>query len=724
MFNIDHSIKSILKYIRPYSPFILVIATLISFVTHISVIRAETTPNALELQQSEAANIYSGNPFENEEDELSAEGQKRPDSTKVKIVKPLESYLFSDSIRARRNFKWSVNTSYNRIKLDQIDTMLNNWNIDYPFYKEGVGDIALGGLGQATQATNAYDIANYYDFSFAQPYDSYLFTVDNAPFYNAKTPMLRMKYIEAGQKTYRETNFSIMHAQNINPSSGFAVEYHSNGTKGQYQRQDTKNHNLAVTAYHTGRRYSVHGGYLNNTIKVEENGGVVGTWTVRDSLFEMPIGIPTKLGDAEASNTYRNNTLFVHQAYGIPLEKFDEDDFSLADKSAVYIGHSLEYSTWSRVYKDTRATYTNDLAGVDASGNYISKTSEYYENWYFNPDNTRDSIRERVITNKLFIQAQPWGRNAVVATVDGGIGFDINAYNQFGLDGYLTGELQRDTRSSWYVYGAASGKYKRYIDWNGEFQIYPSGYRAGDMSAKGDVRMSAYIRNRPISLIGSFETKLQSASYWEENLISNHFVFQNSFDKQSDTRFEAKLLIPALHLELGASELISADRLYYDTNSIITQESSAVSLTSVYLNKKFEIGGLNLEHRILGQWSSNQEVAPVPELSAFISYYYNFWAVKSVLNMRIGVDGHYNTSYYMPSYNPAISAFFNQRDEELGNYPYMDVFVTAKWKRMRILIKYQHFNKGWFGNGEYFQVAGYPLNPSLFKIGISWGFYD
>ncbi|MFR7965395.1 MAG: putative porin [Alistipes finegoldii] len=59
-----------------------------------------------------------------------------------------------------------------------------------------------------------------------------------------------------------------------------------------------------------------------------------------------------------------------------------------------------------------------------------------------------------------------------------------------------------------------------------------------------------------------------------------------------------------------------------------------------------------------------------------------------------------------------------------GNYPYVDAFVMGKWKRMRIFLKYQHVNKGLFGNGEYFSAANYPLNPGMFKIGISWGFYD
>jgi hypothetical protein len=110
--------------------------------------------------------------------------------------------------------------------------------------------------------------------------------------------------------------------------------------------------------------------------------------------------------------------------------------------------------------------------------------------------------------------------------------------------------------------------------------------------------------------------------------------------------------------------------------------------------------------------------------SAFLSYYYEFWVVRDVLRVQVGFDGRFNTSYYAPSYNPALSAFFNQREVKVGNYPYIDVFVSAKWKRMRILLKYQHLNQNLFGNGEYFQVARYPLNPRMFKFGISWSFYD
>lgn len=689
-----------------------------------SPMRAQTAKELIEAQ-----NELMGYGQTEDEEGLDGEGEGRPpgdrrDSTDVRVKRPLESYFFSDSVRAQANFIWNVNPDYNSVKIKDIDTTLNDWRIDYIYYKDGVGDMTLGGLGQATQPISYYERANFTDFSFAQPFESYIFTVDNTPFYNVKRPFTHFSYLEAGQKSYREANFELVHAQNINPSTSFALDYKSRSTKGQYQRQETKNHNLALTFSHTGKRYSVHAAYLNNSIDTEENGGVVGLWAIRDSIFEQTNVIPTKLGTASAENKYRNNTIFVEQSYGIPLQKMDDYDFSMADKTAVYVGHSLEYTSWNKVYSDIYATYTNALAGVDEDGNYYSETGVYYDNWYIDPTQTRDSLQERVISNRFFLQAQPWGRNAVVATLDGGIGIDFYAYSQFGMDSYLTGELERDTRTSWFAYGKATGKFKRYLDWQGEVQIHPAGYRAGDMMIGGDVALKAYIRNKPIVLSGKFKTERRSPSYWQENLFSNHYVFDNDLQKEDETRFEIKFEIPSMQFELGAKQLLISNLIYYNDESLVSQESDLISFTELYLRKNIRLGGLNLDHRVLAQWSTDEYVAPVPELSLYLSYYYEFSVVKNVLRMQLGVDGRYTSKYYMPTYNPALSTFVNQHESEIGGYPYLDAYASAKWKRMRILVKYQHLNMNLLGNDEYFSVAGYPMNPSMLKIGFSWGFYD
>lgn len=689
-------------------------------------LRAQSAADIMRAQRNGTYNDqagYGANPYDDEEE--GEEGMMPQDSTKKqRMRKPLESYYFNDSIRALPNFEWYVNRNFNRLDIHPIDTLLDDWRIDYPFYRKGVGDMAIGSLGQASQPLDYNDRQRQENFSFSQPYYIYNYTLENVPFYNVKKPFILMSYRESGQKRYREENFGITVAQNISPSSGFNVNYNARGTKGKYEWSRTKNHNTSVAFSHTGKRYSVFAAYLNNHIEQRENGGVVGLWAVRDTTFEMPSGVPMKLASAEAQNIYRNNAVFVKQVMAIPLQRVTDYDFSLADLSTVYIGHTFEYNTWSKTYTDKYATYTNDRGDRNENGEYIPTQGVYYDHWYIDPLKTRDSLCERVISNRVYVQAQPWRRDSALGTLDGGVGVDVHTYSQFAIGDYLSGRYVRDRRTSWFVYGSIDGRIKKYVEWNADFKLYPSGYRGGDISIGGDIAFKAYVKGHMLRLSGRFRQESRSADYWHEHLFTNHFVWNNSFDKENETRFEAALTVPDYGIEVGVKQGVYNNKIFYNDKSVVTQHNGAVSLTSIYARKDFTIKGLHLNHRVLVQFSSDQTVAPVPLVGAYISYYYEFWVKRDVLRLQAGIDGRFNTAYYAPGYNPALSVFYNQREWSTGNYPYLDAFITAKWKRMRIFLKYQHFNKGLFGNNEYFSVAGYPLNPGMFKMGISWGFYD
>ena len=656
------------------------------------------------------------------------EGMEDADTTATKKKrerKPLESYYFTDTVRALPNWKWNVDRYYNRVNIMPLDTTLADWRIDYVFYRKGVGDMALGGLGQSSQPVNWFDRSQDRDFTFARGYDAYTARIENVPFYNSKKPLTNLTYLESGQKRYREEHFELVHSQNITPSLSANVSYKARSTMGRYDWQRTKNHALSVGAAYTGKRYSVHAAYMNNMVDTRENGGVVGEWAIADTVFEMPSGVPMRLASSEAHNHYRNHSVFVKQAYAIPFERVTEYDFSIADLSAMYIGHQFEYSSWSKVYTDKKGTYTNERGNYnEETDKWEEVTGEYYEDWFINPETTRDSISERLISNKIFVQVQPWDRYGAVSTIDGGVGFDIHTYSYLRLNDYVRGNMTRDKRTSWYIYGAASGMIKRYADWRADVKYHPSGYRGGDLSVGAEITLRAFIREHPLILTGRFRQELRSPSYWHENLFSNHYVWFNSFGKESETRFEVSFSVPDIALELGAWQGVVKNMIYYGNDSRVAQNPGIVSLTSLYARKDFRIAGFHLDHRALVQITSDEHVLPVPTFSAYLSYYYEFWVKRDVLRVQVGLDGRFNTAYYAPGYNPALSAFYNQREVKIGNYPYIDAFISAKWKRMRILLKVQHLNMNLFGNGEYFQVARYPLNPRMFKLGISWSFYD
>lgn len=247
---------------------------------------AQLDAAALARAQRNGENVSLGgsNPYDTGEEE-----QEPTDSTRTRrIRRPLESYLFNDSIRALPNFMWTVDRDMNSVNIMPLDTLIDDWRIDYPYYRDGVGDMSLGGLGQSTLPFNYFDRRQGPDFKFARSYDAYTYRMDNVPFYNTKTPYLNLTYLESGQKRYREEHFEITTAHNISPTTGFNVSYKARGTKGLYEWQRTIDHNLSVAFSHTGKRYSVHAAFINNRIRQRENGGVVGTWAVVDTVFEHP----------------------------------------------------------------------------------------------------------------------------------------------------------------------------------------------------------------------------------------------------------------------------------------------------------------------------------------------------------------------------------------------------------------------------------------------------
>ncbi len=673
-------------------------------------------------RNGQSANLYGSNPYDQTEEEGEGEGS---DTTRRerRIRKPLESYFFGDSLRALPNFRYNVSERFNRVQIVPMDTTLTDFRIDYPFYREDVGDIAQGALGQTSLPINYFRRSTERDFAFAQPYDAYTFRLGNIPFYNVKRPVTRLTYIESGQKRFREENFGILHAQNISPSTGFNLDYKARGTRGLYEWSRTKNHTLSVAVNHTGRRYSVHAGYYNNHIEQQENGGVVGEWAIADTVFQMPSGVPMKLADAEAQNTYRNNAFYVVQSYGIPLQRLTDRDFSMADLSAVYVGHAFEYSAWSKTYSDLRAPYTNERDHRDENGDFVAATDEYYKDWYINPQRSRDSLYERRISNRFFVQAQPWDRNGVIGTIDAGVGIDLHTYAQFDAEDYLTGRYGKTRETDYYVYGAVSGKIKRFADWDANVSFHPTGDRSGDLSVGGHVALTTRLRGHAVILDGRFSLERRSPSYWQEHLYTNHYIWDNAFSRETETRFEGTLAIPDYGLEAGLRQSFLSNPIYYGADARVVQ-GDEVKVTAAYLRKDFRLGGFHLDHRILLQRSSNEAIAPVPHVAAYLSYYYEFWVVRNVLRLQAGIDGRYNTKYHAPSYDPALSAYYNQREIEVGGYPYLDAFLMAKWKRMRIFVKVQHLNQDLIGTGAYFSAANYPLNPRMFKLGISWGFYD
>ena len=231
-----------------------------------------------------------------------------------------------------------------------------------------------------------------------------------------------------------------MVAQNISPTTGFNVDYKSRGTRGLYLWSRTKNHNLSLAVSHTGRRYSVHAGYYNNHIEQQENGGVVGQVGHRRHDVQHGLGradAPGRCRGAERLPQQRllRDAVLRYSAAAPDRERLLDGGPVGRLRGPLVRVQFVEQGLHGPERSPTRTSATT----ATRTAQFVSAEHNYYEHWFINPVETRDSIYERVISNRVFVQAQPWDRNGVVGTIDAGVGLDLHTYSQFELDDYLTG---------------------------------------------------------------------------------------------------------------------------------------------------------------------------------------------------------------------------------------------------------------------------------------------
>ena len=687
----------------------------------------------------------------------------RRDSIIEATPRILETFAFPDSMHYKRIVTWRHDRYFHKLEglRDQsVDTSFNYNFHDYPFFKEDVNATWLGVPGSPVQLYNYFKRQEVDNAIFYTPYQLYSYTPESLPQFNTKTPYTELAYYGTlfANKEKEESNIRIRTTQNITPELNILLEYHTYGGNGMLKNEKTGNRNVVMAANYTGKKYLMHTGYIYDKIERQENGGIVNTAMIRDTLVDAR-EIDVYLSNA--SNKLKRNTLFLDQTYRIPFTFLDKEYRAekkaeklrmaardsimasgdsaaiakykeleaermerLADTSAgadsiktdittAFIGHSSEYSVFRKSYEDN----ITDQLGKEFYG----------DRFYINPTHSKDSMRVMKFENRFFIRLQPWKSDGIVSKMDVGIGDKLANYFSFSPSDYIQGRNNVLLNSA-YFYAGAQGQYRKYLEWDAFGKYTFVGYEINDFTVSANATFKAYPfrkdRKSPLEFKAHFETSLKEPDYYQQHLFTNHYKWDNDFGKTSTTKVEASVSVPRWKLDASFGYALLDNNIYYDTLGFVRQNSKPMSIMTASLRKDFQLWKFHFDHRLLFQLSSDQEVMPLPMLGLNLRYYAEFDVVKNAMTMQIGANGTFTTKWYAPSYNPVLGVFHNQNKEQFGNCPYIDVFANVQWKRVSVFVKAVNLNMGWPNkSADYFSAAGYIAPQRAFKIGITWPFY-
>jgi len=645
------------------------------------------------------------------------------DSITQNTPRILETSYLPDSLQYKRLVTWKHDRLYNSMEVFQWDTTANYHFYDYPFMRNDVGASWLGMPGSAVQQYNWFERDKETSTSFYQALESWSYTADNLTQFNTKTPYTELEYSGniLSNTTLASDNFRVTTTQNILPSLNVAAEMKRYGGAGILKNEKTSTSNYFVSGNYLGKRYLAHAGFIYNKSSRQESGGVRESYWIRDTLVDVR-EIDVNL--AAASNRYKKMTVFYDQSYRIPFDFIEtlrhRGDTNWVKPDTVntnimtgFIGTSTEYTTYAKKYVD----------------NTDAQLSQFYNGQFFiNPNKSADSLRTMRLENRIFVRFQPWKEQALVSKIEGGVG---NRLQTFYLQEPNEVLYKSSTHrwNSFYAYAGAEGLLGRYLNWDATGLVNFAGAEAGDFYVKANAKVSIYPFRRapqsPISLSARFETRLQEPDFYQQHFYSNHFKWENDFSKISTTRIQAQLDIPRWKLRAQVGYALLANNVYYDTLGIARQNTTPMSVLSAALTKDFAFGPVHLDNSALLQFSSNQEVLPLPLLALNLRWYLQFNIVDpKVLQLQAGVNVRFNTLWYAPAYNPVAGVFHHQKEEQYGNTPVFDVFVNMQWKKCCIFLKMENLGKGWpMSSRDYFTSHHYIQAPAMFKLGISWPFY-
>ena len=600
---------------------------------------------------------------------------------------------------------WRVTDAFGSVDSLSVDTAHVNYQFDNAVDRFSIANAFNGNLGSPLQSKIYFDRPAYQEFIFATPYAPYIRTIDNATFYNTKTPYSNINFISGGSNFRKQDNISFIFTANANKKLNFGTDVDFLFARGEYQKQEAKRFAASLFGSYDGERYTAKGIIALNNMTNFENGGLKDPSMISNpSVNVPPINMPVNI---DAISNLRHNHLFFNHNYSLGIErKVKANGVELDSTEFVPVtifSHTLRFDDQRKRYADR---------GVE---------KDFYKNvFYSNLLQTNDTAAYQILSNQFSVSMAE----------------EFNKWLRFGLKAYVRNEIERyttmqfdttallhSTFSNVYVGGRMSKKQGELLNYDFGAEIDILGPKSGSFVLDGNLSSGFELFKNKVQLEAKAFMRRRVMSAFHDFYASNHFRWENNFDALFTTHVSAKISMPDQKLWLTGSVENITNYVYFDSLANITQNKGNIQVLAFNLRKDFRLGKFNLENNVVYQLSSDAYALPLPDLALLHNFYYLDKWFKKVLSVQMGASVRYHTAYYAPAYMPAIGQFHSQEKTMIGNYPIVNVYANFHLKQTRFYLEYYHLNS-LFAKGASFSMPNYAYNPGIVRIGISWNFYN
>lgn len=384
--------------------------------------------------------------------------------------------------------------------------------------------------------------------------------------------------------------------------------------------------------------------------------------------------------------------------------------------------HTVKFDNYRRIYE-----------AYQTPADYYLK--EYYDAGRLTGDSIYDQTNHWHMKNTFAIAMLEGFNKWAKAGLKAFASYDLRHYELPTMEG----GFEKYNEHALSVGGQLSKQEGKTLHYNAVAEIGLTGVDAGTLAIDGNVDVNIPFLGDTLQVRGDAFFHRETPSFYYRNYHARHLWWENDLDKTIHTRIMGTLSFPKTRTKLRVAVDEIKNYTYFSQSYDITeeglrtgvmvtpmQESGGINLLTAQLEQNFRLGILNWENQFTYQHSSKESVLPVPAFNAYTNLYIKFKVVK-VLNVDLGADMRYFTSYEAPDYSPYMGQYTVQGNGEnnvkIGNYPIVNVYANVHIKHTRFFVMMSHINAGQ-GDKNYFFAPHYPMNERVFRIGVSWNFFS
>jgi hypothetical protein len=586
------------------------------------------------------------------------------------------------------------------------DTGITQFRFFDPSVQQYIVNASLGNLFTANQPMifrpwkfAGFD-AGYHSF------DAYMFDRWNTKFYLTARPVTEASYY-LGMGS--EQHLKIMHTQRIIKNLQLGIEYNHTNSAGFYANQRAMSHHFRFAGrYNTlNGKYKLIWSYLHNNLFFTENGGLENDSVFIDNAFNATRTYYLVNLDSAQQRWY-NHVGFVQQAYTFNRKNVDTTT-KVASPLLTFM-HTLQYEYRQNRYRDAQPNV------------------DYYGAVYFDSTFTRHGLAYHKLQNEFKVLLYLKKRAGAQSPLTVGVQHEfVDLVNFIGV--FQGDTLEKDSiplqanYHNLHAFGGITFDINPQISLEASGYFYFAGYNIGDFGAQFKFQYhskdSAKINQ---SISASARYRQYEPSWIFQHFQSNHRIWELDLDKQRELNLSLTYHVKTWNLDVSFNSYLVNNYTYLDTLAKPTQLTDVANVFTLELRKRFRVWKIYFDPLLIGQYSTTDQIR-LPYFAGRLSIYFQGFLFKKALLLNAGVDVSYNTPYMANSYDPVTASFYLQNHITTGNYPFIDLQLSARIKTVKIFVRLRNVNQRW-PDVPYFTTPHYPLQDRSVQFGISWNFLN